>query len=109
MNNLLKGQGLDVEVYEDFVQETLDLLDRTRVDMDRSDVNGMNLLASFNDESITNAVITHFRVGAPSCPFQIPNVLISLISYTAHCSCVDAEQPRRVPAVYHRLLGRPVL
>lgn len=70
MNNLLKSQGHDLEVFEDFVQETLDLLDRTRVDMDRSDVNGMNLLASFNDESITNAVITHFRVGPHLAPFN---------------------------------------
>ena len=60
MNNLLSVLRQDAGIYEDFVQETLDLLERTRVDMNEDD--GRNLLASFNDDGISAAVITHFRV-----------------------------------------------
>lgn len=60
MNNLLSVLRQDAEIYEDFVQETLDLLERTRVDMNED--HGRNLLASFNDDGISAAVITHFRL-----------------------------------------------
>ncbi|KAL8816544.1 MAG: hypothetical protein Q9191_008310 [Dirinaria sp. TL-2023a] len=60
MNNLLSVLRQDAEIYEDFVQETLDLLERTRVDMNED--HGRNLLASFNDDGISAAVITHFRI-----------------------------------------------
>jgi len=62
MNNLLNAMGRDPEVYEDFVEETLNLLERTRVDMDMMKDNESMLLASFNDAGIAGAVITHFRV-----------------------------------------------
>jgi hypothetical protein len=62
MNNLLNAMGHDPEVYEDFVEETLGLLERTRVDMDMMKDNESMLLASFNDAGIAGAVITHFRV-----------------------------------------------
>ena len=62
LNNLLNAMGHDPDVYEDFVEETLTLLERTRVDLDMHEHNERNLLASFNDTGITGAVITHFRV-----------------------------------------------
>lgn len=60
MNNLLSVLRQDADIYEEFVQETLDLLERTRVDMNEDD--GRNLLASFNDDGISAAVITHFKL-----------------------------------------------
>ena len=66
MNNVLNAVGHDPEVYEDFVEETLALLERTRVDLDMNEDNGKMLLASFNDAGIAGAVITHFRVCAVS-------------------------------------------
>lgn len=62
MNNLLNIMGHHPEMYEDFVDETLNLLERTRVDMDMMKDNERMLLASFNDAGIAGAVITHFRV-----------------------------------------------
>ena len=62
MNNLLNAVGHDKDVYEDFVEETLGLLERSRVDLDVHEENERNLLASFNDAGIVGAVITHFRV-----------------------------------------------
>lgn len=61
MNNLLNAVGNDHLLYGDFVQETLDLLERTRADLPCVD-DGAMLLASFNDMSITASIITHFRV-----------------------------------------------
>lgn len=62
LNNLLNAVGHESDLYEDFVEETLGLLERTRVDMDMMKDNERMLLASFNDAGIAAAVITHFRV-----------------------------------------------
>ena len=64
LNNLLNAVGNDPMLYEDFVQETLDLLERTRVDLACVENEAM-LLASFNDAGITSSIITHFRVSRP--------------------------------------------
>lgn len=64
LNNLLNAAGHDPSLYEDFVQETFDLLERTRVDLPCLD-DGAMLLASFNDAGITGSIITHFRVSTP--------------------------------------------
>ena len=61
LNNLLNAVGNDPMLYEDFVQETFDLLERTRVDLPCVENEAM-LLASFNDAGITSSIITHFRV-----------------------------------------------
>ena len=61
LNNLLNAMGNDPVLYEDFVEETFELLERTRVDLPCLD-DGAMLLASFNDAEITGAIITHFRV-----------------------------------------------
>ena len=62
LNNLLNAVGNDPMLYDDFVDETLQLLEQTRVDLPCVD-DGAMLLASFNDGGITGAIITHFRVG----------------------------------------------
>ena len=72
MNNLLNAMGHEPDVYDDFVDETLSLLERTRVDLDMHEHNERNLLASFNDTVIASAVITHFRVcTATSLPLRM--------------------------------------
>lgn len=60
-NALLNSVGYDQDLYIDFVQETLDLLDRTAASLGHHDCE-QKLLASFNDEGISNSIITHFRV-----------------------------------------------
>ena len=64
LNNLLNAMGQNPTIYEDFVDETLNLLERTRVEVTSLD-GGAMLLSSFNDHSITAAIITHFRVSLP--------------------------------------------
>lgn len=60
-NALLNSVGYDQDLYIDFVQETLDLLEQTAASVASSDGES-KLLASFNDESVSNSIITHFRV-----------------------------------------------
>lgn len=60
-NTLLNTIGYEEDLYIDFVQETLDLLERTAANIGRPDGEQL-LLASFNDESVSNSIITHFRV-----------------------------------------------
>jgi len=49
-------------MYEGFVDETLALLEQTAASMPCQD-DGAALLASFNDDATTGAIIAHFRVG----------------------------------------------
>lgn len=60
-NTLLNSVGYDQDLYIDFVQETLDLLEQTAATVASPD-GEPKLLASFNDEGISNSIITHFRV-----------------------------------------------
>ena len=60
-NTLLNSVGYDQDLYIDFVQETLDLLEQTAASLGRQD-GEQKLLASFNDEGVSNSIITHFRV-----------------------------------------------
>lgn len=62
-NTLLDSVGYDQDLYIDFVQETLDLLEQTAASLGRQD-GEQKLLASFNDDGISNSIITHFRVSA---------------------------------------------
>lgn len=61
LNNLLNTMGHDPTIYEDFVDETFTLLERTRTTLDVGEM----LLSSFNDPSIAAPIITHFRVSLP--------------------------------------------
>ena len=65
LNNLLNAMGHNPTIYEDFVDETLNLLERTRVE------GGAMLLPSFNDSGTAAAIITHFRVSLPLSISQI--------------------------------------
>lgn len=61
LNNLLVSAGYDQYMFDAFVEETLGLLDQTAASIPCQD-DGAALLASFNDESISGAIIAHFRV-----------------------------------------------
>ncbi|KAL8743374.1 MAG: hypothetical protein Q9190_004254 [Brigantiaea leucoxantha] len=61
LNNLLNTTGLDPDLYIDFVEVTLELLEQTATSFPCQD-DGAALLNSFNDEGLTGAIITHFRL-----------------------------------------------
>ena len=101
MNNLLNLVGNDPMLYEDFVQETFDLLERTRADLPCVD-GGAMLLASFNDVGITSSIITHFRVSQASTLTVRPSTQRSDMD-PAHHQCMDENQStsvRRFPSRY---------
>jgi ubiquitin thioesterase protein OTUB1 len=59
LSNLIKELGFDEMLYEDFVEDTLNLLRLTS----RSTDGGARLVATFNDYSESQSVITCFKVG----------------------------------------------
>ena len=87
LNNLLNAEGHDPSIYEDFVFETFNLLERTRAELPSLDA-GQMLLSSFNDRDIAPAIITHFRVSLPLSTLPIEH---------------DLERSDKAPA-YHELL-----
>lgn len=109
MNNLLNAMGHDPEVYEDFVEDTLVLLERTRVDLDMHEDNERNLLASFNDAGIVAAVITHFRVRMVTSMFDRAVAWARLMMGAAHCRRMDADKSRLISAIHYRLHHRSIL
>ena len=74
LNNLLTTLGHDPTIYEDFVDETFGLLERTRAELPSLDCGEM-LLSSFNNGDIAAAIITHFRVSLTLCTSQIEHYL----------------------------------
>ncbi|KAL8680608.1 MAG: hypothetical protein Q9186_003200 [Xanthomendoza sp. 1 TL-2023] len=61
LNNLLESVGYPRDIYEDFTDETLQLLRDTANALPSHD-GGAALLASFNDAGVCNAIIMHFRL-----------------------------------------------
>ncbi|KAI4264453.1 MAG: hypothetical protein L6R42_000445 [Xanthoria sp. 1 TBL-2021] len=61
LNNVLDSVGYPRDIYEDFTDETLQLLRGTAASLPVHD-DGAALLASFNDSGICNAIIMHFRL-----------------------------------------------
>ncbi|KAL8998844.1 MAG: hypothetical protein Q9169_002182 [Polycauliona sp. 2 TL-2023] len=61
LNNVLDEVGYARDIYEDFTDVTLDLLKETAATLPVHD-DGAALLASFNDASVCNAIIMHFRL-----------------------------------------------
>jgi ubiquitin thioesterase protein OTUB1 len=57
MQNLLRDIGLQEHLYEDFVEETLDMLRETANATD----NGAGLLEAFNDFSRSQSIITYLK------------------------------------------------
>jgi ubiquitin thioesterase protein OTUB1 len=58
MQNLLRDLGFQEHLYEDFVEDTLELLRETSTATD----NGAGLLAVFNDFTRAQSVITYLKV-----------------------------------------------
>ncbi|KAL9640183.1 MAG: hypothetical protein Q9204_000811 [Flavoplaca sp. TL-2023a] len=61
LNNVLDSVGYASDIYEDFTDVTLDLLRETAATLPGHD-DGAALLASFNEPSVCNAIIMHFRL-----------------------------------------------
>ncbi|KAL9006669.1 MAG: hypothetical protein Q9188_000543 [Gyalolechia gomerana] len=61
MNNLLNRVGYQQAIYEDFVEETMHLLEQIANSPPNQDSDAA-LLASFNDSSVCSAIIMHFRL-----------------------------------------------
>ncbi|KAH0534155.1 hypothetical protein FGG08_007246 [Glutinoglossum americanum] len=61
LNNLLNQAGFAEHLYEDFVQETLNLLSEIAYSLPTSS-DDAGLLKAFNDPGISSAIITHFRL-----------------------------------------------
>ncbi|KAL8696048.1 MAG: hypothetical protein Q9201_007849 [Fulgogasparrea decipioides] len=61
LNNLLDTVGYPRDIYEDFVDETLQLLKRTATMTSDHDA-AAALLTSFTQQGVCNAIIMHFRV-----------------------------------------------
>ncbi|KAL8784532.1 MAG: hypothetical protein Q9213_003880 [Squamulea squamosa] len=62
LNNLLDSVGYPCDIYEDFTNETLQLLKQNASNLPNSHDGDASLLASFNDAAICNAIIMHFRL-----------------------------------------------
>lgn len=75
MQNLLRDIGFQEHLYEDFVEETLDLLR----DISVANGNGAGLLAVFNDSVRSQSIITYLKVCTPN-------------SASAFCSLLTACQ-----------------
>ena len=61
MNNLLNSVDYYPDMYDEFVEETLKLLDQTAASLPCHD-DGAALLETFNDEGLAGPIIYHFRV-----------------------------------------------
>lgn len=61
LNNLLDSVGYQRDIYEDFIDETMQLLKQIASAAPDYD-GGAALLSSFNDPNVCNGVIMHFRV-----------------------------------------------
>ena len=61
LNRMLDDAGHSRDLYEDFTQTTFDLLDAVAERLPCRD-DGQDLLERFNEDGVSSAIITHFRV-----------------------------------------------
>ena len=82
LNALLMEAGFAEIIYSDFVESTIELLQKT-IDAILNGLGDEFLAESFNDESVSSAIIMHFRV-------RLPLVLVIAFSSKARSfSCSD--------------------
>jgi len=60
-NKILDDLGYDRIMYEDFVDATLNLLEKTAASLPNHD-GGRTILETFNDTDTSSGIICHFRV-----------------------------------------------
>jgi hypothetical protein len=104
LSNVLNQAGFESYLYEDFADELFTLI--------RSIANAITegngdevLMNAFNDESIQNYVITHFKVR--SCVY-LPSMDALTRASDSHCS-LDEDAPRELLGLHDRPDGRSVL
>jgi ubiquitin thioesterase protein OTUB1 len=61
LNRMLDDAGHPKDLYEDFTQKTFDLLEAIAERLPCRD-DGKDLLERFNEDGVSSAIITHFRV-----------------------------------------------
>lgn len=61
LSNVINLAGFDVDIFEDFANETYDLLKKLPQVLNVGNAEDV-LLETFNDESVQNYIITHLRV-----------------------------------------------
>jgi len=68
LNQLLDETGQEAEMYEDWVEVTLELLEKM-AGMSSIKDKEVALLEAFNELETANAITQHFRVGSTFIPF----------------------------------------
>lgn len=65
MNNVCNQAGFDLAIYEDFADETYELMRKLPEALAVGNAEEV-LLEAFRDETVQNYIITHLRVGCQS-------------------------------------------
>ena len=69
-NTLINSIGYEEYLYDEFVRQTLDLLEEIAKYLHCQDIE-KTLLERFNDEAVSSAIITLFRLSHGQCTIQI--------------------------------------
>ena len=67
MENLLTAVGYPKTTFEDWTEETFNLLTQIANEVSGSERGASSVLGAFNDQEIMSSIIMHFRVSPPSC------------------------------------------
>jgi ubiquitin thioesterase protein OTUB1 len=90
MQNLLREIGFQEHLYEDFVEETLEMLQEASSATD----NGVGLLAAFNDFSRSQSIITYLKVRTTDIGDLNSKPVL------AFNKCLDSKVSRRLRSIY---------
>lgn len=90
-NALIDSIGYEEYLYIEFVQQTLDLLEEIALNLSSQGIRE-TLLERFNDDAVSNAIITHFRVRLISNAEYRKNVHCQLINPPAYHQWMDEVQ-----------------
>jgi ubiquitin thioesterase protein OTUB1 len=88
--NLLNEVGYQEHIYEDWAEDTFDLLRETASAVDAND-DGAALLRAFNDDNRSRSIITYLKVSPPVSG-------VSASDYLRFCldlnQCLDSDAPK---------------
>lgn len=92
-NVMLDAVGHQEELYDMFVQATMELLHKVYQEIESGSYDDTFLVDAFNDEYNATAIIQHFRVSHLSA--RVVSFLANLISVDDQC--VHEIEPRQLP------------
>lgn len=108
LSNVLNQAGFEPYLYEDFADELFTLI-RNIANALADNSGDEVLMNAFNDESIQNYVITHFKVSDDTtCKPLRPRDTNAVLASDPHCS-MDEDAPRKLRGLHDRSDRRPVL